>query len=97
MQRSKRSVNSVKQWSADVWVGFLGWWRRNTTDPNPKVAEFFRVFFWLSALKTLMFSLAAVFDYTDYRRLMHTCMATFCGGVAALCYAVLRERRRMIP
>ncbi len=89
-----RSNRAVKGWLAEKW---RGWWRRNTTDPDPKVTGTFRMFFFISSAWTLLFSLCALINDTYYNRLMHTCIAAFWGGLAALCSAVLRERRRRIP
>jgi hypothetical protein len=94
MQRNKRSV---KQWFTDEYQEWLAWWRLKTTDPDPKVTDSFRMYFCLCGLLTLLFSFLAMFAYTGSSRLVHSCWAALCGGVAALCYAVLQERRRLIP
>ncbi len=91
MQRKKPSV---KQWLGDAW---LGWWHWITTDPNPERTESLRSSVWSFSLGTLGFSCAAIVYHGERRALVFACIATFMGGMWALGYAVLKERRRLIP
>ncbi|MES2460837.1 MAG: hypothetical protein V4671_09645 [Armatimonadota bacterium] len=91
MQQNKPSV---KQWLVHAW---LGWWHRITTDPNPERTESLRRSVWLFTLGALGFSYVAMAYQGERRALVFAIIATIYGGLAALSYAVLQERRRIAP